>query len=97
MLNRSASDPLAVSPVNAESAEPLGIRLHQNGVVFDVDDQAALIFGCTRHELIGRRVADLIIRRGMRRERCGGCAELERATRRYRNPAAPFAAKGAQI
>jgi PAS domain S-box-containing protein len=39
----------------------LGIVLHQDGVVIDVDDETAAIFGCARGELIGRLVADLIV------------------------------------
>ena len=70
MLDPSASDPLTLSPVNTDGTEPLGILLHQDGVVLDVDDETASIFGCTRHELIGRSVADLIVSNGA----CNGSA-----------------------
>ncbi len=41
--------------------EPLGIVLHRDGVVLDLDDDTASIFGYTRQELIGRLLIDLIL------------------------------------
>lgn len=46
-------------PARAERL--LGILLHRDGIVVDADDETASIFGCTREQIIGKLVADLVV------------------------------------
>jgi PAS domain S-box-containing protein len=41
--------------------EEVGILLHRDGIIVDANEETALIFGCTRDQIIGRLLADLLI------------------------------------
>ncbi|MBA2430806.1 MAG: hypothetical protein H0V56_01665 [Chthoniobacterales bacterium] len=41
--------------------EPVGILLHRDGVVLDLDEETAAIFGSSRLELIGKLLVDLVV------------------------------------
>ena len=43
--------------------EPIGIILHRDGIIFDMNAETAAVFGYERHELIGLPLEKLIKQR----------------------------------
>jgi hypothetical protein len=51
-------------PSSKTEPEAFGLILHRDGLVLDLSDETAAMFGCTRDQLIGWPVAKLVITDG---------------------------------